>query len=384
MFRYIFIITGLMGLILLAAGAAMRIYTVKSDFFVWRKNLSAANIVNSRWFNKISGMLIGNENGFFYKAGSKILKKADVEVGVKMLYFYKLVSIVVILTLAVSIRFTNAGVLENSIISRSGQDIGFFETGRTEDYKHNMELYRVVLKRIGEKNLKRLDEEGRLAAIRTALKEQAIQGDEGSFYTEHEEAVDSKAGAILRAFNGVSGIRIFGIEFVIVFLAALFLPEGILVARGLLRGSKYRQEVIKLENIFELLGSIRGFKTIYILKEMGSASSTLEKRFKKAMGMFQSDREEALEYLKVSVQSKRFSKLVDIIRVYSLVDKNLAMSILERNMLEKEEEMLITAQEDIDLIDIVAFISITPIIFELGNLLMKPMMDLIFQVFTVI
>jgi hypothetical protein len=96
---------------------------------------------------------------------------------------------------------------------------------------------------------------------------------------------------------------------------------------------------------------------------------------------FKVEKEEALELVKGSIHNTRFARLVDVIRVFSLTDRKLAMQILERNRMEQEEEMLITAQEDIDAVDLVAFLSIIPVVYLLINLLLKPMLDTIFEVF---
>ena len=99
------------------------------------------------------------------------------------------------------------------------------------------------------------------------------------------------------------------------------------------------------------------------------------------MEMFKTEKDIALEALKHSVKNSRFSKLVDILRVYSMTDKKLALQILERHRLEKEEEILLTAEEDMDLVDLIAFLSIIPILLQLASLLLKPMLDMIYEAF---
>jgi hypothetical protein len=173
----------------------------------------------------------------------------------------------------------------------------------------------------------------------------------------------------------------FSFQVILLILLSFWLPELVLFIKRLLLGNKYRKEVIKLENIFELHGSIRNFKTIDILEEMAKASRTYRKHLDNCRELFKTEKEQALQALKASVKNTRFSRLVDILRVYSMTDKKLALQIMERNMLEKEEELLMTAEEDIDLVDLIAFISIVPILLQLANLLLKPMLDMIYEAF---
>ena len=97
--------------------------------------------------------------------------------------------------------------------------------------------------------------------------------------------------------------------------------------------------------------------------------------------LFKTEKEQAIDVLKASVKNSMFCRLVDILRVYSMTDKKLALQIMERNRLEKEEGILLTAEEDIDLVDLIAFISIVPILLQLANLLLKPMLDMIYEAF---
>jgi len=114
---------------------------------------------------------------------------------------------------------------------------------------------------------------------------------------------------------------------------------------------------------------------------MAKASRTYRKHLDNCRELFKTEKEQSLQALKASVKNTRFSRLVDILRVYSMTDKKLALQIMERNILEKEEELLMTAEEDIDLVDLIAFISIVPILLQLANLLLKPMLDMIYEAF---
>lgn len=369
------VLLGVCGLLLLVTGLLISIYPIKSRVFRQRKRITAEALAESRLFGLLTGWITRNENSGIYRASRSLLRKAESGMKVRTLYFYKLVCLVTVTLVLLTVRYTNIDVMKISIISKSAVDINLFETARARDYKYNFALYKAVLARIGEKNMERMDESRKLETVKSALADEMAE--------ENREVVEERAKAIVRTYNNVNGLRVLDLKTAALILVSFFLPEVMLLLRRLLLSSKYRNEVVKLENIFELLGSIRGFKTIYILKEMSNAAKACSKQLKRCVGDFQADREQALENLRSSVQNRRFSKLVDVIRVYSMVDKAVAMEILERNKLEKEEEMLLTAEEDVDIVDVIAFVSVTPIIFELGNLLMKPMLDMVFQAFNV-
>lgn len=369
-------VTGVLGILLLAAGIFLSRYPIKTRRFFSKKGCKKLDLAHSKAFEAFVNWLTSDGKNGIYRAGQKILYKAEADIDLQTFYFYKFACLLSATVVIIAVRWTNIDVMRISIIAHANSGINLFDTGAPQDYEYNFSLYRAALGRIGEKNMKKLDEAKRLEAVKKALEEEGA-GD-------GRVGIEERARTVVRAFNGVSSLKLFDGKVFLAILLSFFLPEMILLLRRVIRGNKYKKEVVKLENIFELLGSIRGFKTVYILREMSKASNVCGGQLKRCEEGFRTDRGKALEELKCSVADRRFSRLADIIRVYSMVDKKLAMEILERNKLEKEEELLLTAEEDIDIVDVIAFASVTPIIFELGNLLMKPMLDMVFQAFDVI
>jgi hypothetical protein len=202
----------------------------------------------------------------------------------------------------------------------------------------------------------------------------------GIRYTNMEIAKQSIIARSSTAIN-IFTVQVLDYWSLLVIIFSFWLPEAILLTKRLMLASMYRKEVIKLENIFELLGSVRGIKTFDILMEMAKASNVYRKHLTLCMEQFKTDKEEAIKSLKSSVKSTRLAKLADVVRVFSMTDRKLALQILERHRFEQEEDMLITAEEDIDAVDLIAFISIVPVVWILINLLLKPMLDTIFEIF---
>jgi hypothetical protein len=90
---------------------------------------------------------------------------------------------------------------------------------------------------------------------------------------------------------------------------------------------------------------------------------------------FYEDREIAINELMDSSRNKRFKSLVNSIKKYSLVDKRMALQMMERNVKENEERLIINANEDMDITEMIALLSIAP--FALLSLVIsiKPLFD---------
>ncbi len=59
----------------------------------------------------------------------------------------------------------------------------------------------------------------------------------------------------------------------------------------------------------------------------------------------------------------------------------MAIQILDRETMERDEQMIITAEESIDFIDLVAFLCIVPIVYELARLMLDPMLNMVYKAF---
>lgn len=324
-------------------------------------------------FKPILGFFTRNQSGYLYKLEKRIIDRAESILTVQSLYFIKAATFVFVLLLVVLVQYTNLEAIRQTIISRPANTVNIFTGTAVQDYKRNADLYMQILKRIGQDAFKQMDDNAILQKAGSVLPE--------ILKSNNSDIVEAQAKVFLAAYRKTNSIPLMDIQSLIMILVSFWLPELVLILKRLLFVNLYRKEVIKLENILELLGTVRGIKTIDILKEMAGASRIYQKHLNRCIEQFKVEKEAALESVSGSIHNTRFSRLVDVIRVFSLTDRKLAMQILERNRLEQEEEILITAQEDIDAIDLVAFLSIIPVVYMLINLLLKPMLDTIFEVF---
>lgn len=362
------------GLAIITTGLCIGSHPSRYNIGRLLKRRYGINDISSRSpFKPVLDYLTRNKSGYLYRLETRILNRAESILTLQSLYLVKFTALILALILVLLVRQTNMAVMKQSIIARPAATVSLFAGSPAEDYKRNAMLYMQILKGIGQETLEKLDDNAIIIVAEDVLS--------GIFYDSDRESLKEQARIFLTTYRKVNSIPLLDMKSILIIFLSFWLPELVLISRRLLLLNLYRKEVIKLENIFELLGSVPGIKTIDILKEMGRASRIYRRHLDRCMEQFKVEKEEALESVKGSVHNSRFARLVDVIRVFSLTDRKLAMQILERNRLEQEEEMLITAQEDIDAIDLVAFLSIIPVVYMLINLLLKPMLDTIFEVF---
>jgi hypothetical protein len=363
----------LIGFLLIAVGIVLKVHLNKFRSQNIKDGITLEGMARRKTLSPFLNFLSGNIRSRRYRFSQKVISRSETEMTVQALYLLKLVSVITVTVIALLVSFTNTDVVKLSIMSRPQEGFQIFQDSSIQDYSRNVALYKAVVGRIGEDTLKKLDSTRKLEEIEKVLPSLMGIGE--------REIIKEKAASIAKTFEMVSQLNPLNLRVIILILSSYWFPEFVLFIKRLLLGNRYRKEVIKLENIFELLGSIRNFKTIDIIEEMAKASKSYRKHLENCRELFKTEKEQALVVLKASVKNSRFSRLVDILRVYSMTDKKLALQIMERNRLEKEEEILLTAEEDIDLVDLIAFISIVPILLQLANLLLKPILDMIYEAF---
>lgn len=361
------------GSAVIICGLIYKLYPKQKSVHDQRMPAMINSLTLAKHMKPVFDFITGNRKGLFYRTASKMLVRAESGLTVQALYLVKFISLILAAVLVFFIRYTNVDLTRQAIIAKSAASVNVFTGQLSTDYARNVELYEAIIKKIGEQNLKKLDDNKILEKAGKILPE-ILKGSDRSI-------IEEQAAVFLSTYRKVGSIALFDYWSILAIILSFWLPEAFLLVKRLLLTGMYRKEVIKLENIFELLGSMQCIKTFDILKEMAKASSIYKKHLNGCSEHFITEKEEALESLKANVRNKRFSRLVDVMRVFSMTDRKLAMQILERNRLEQEEDLLITAEEDVDAVDLIAFISIVPVVWLLINLLLKPMLDTIFEVF---
>ena len=367
------IILALTGLAVILTGVIYRLYPNRKSIPDIQISARINSFASTRFIKPVLDFLAGNSKGFFFRIAARMTARGESNLNVQGLYLVKFITLITATILVFFIRYTNMDLTRQAIIAKPATGINVFTGQTAADYTRNIEMYSAVLKKIGEQDLKKLDDSIILEKAGKVLAEILKTGE--------KNIIEGQAAIFLSTYRKVCSVTLFDYWSLLAIIFSFWLPEAFFLSKSLLLKSMYRKEVIKLENIFELLGSVQGVKTFDILKELAKASSIYKKYLNRCMEQFKTEKEDALESMKVLVRNSRFSRLVDVMRVFSLTNRKLAMQILERNRFEQEEDLLITAEEDIDAVDLVAFISIVPVVWLLINLLLKPMLDTIFEVF---
>lgn len=369
---YFPVILAITGIVLLTAGIIYQSFVLPAGYNDLPDNNKFHRI--KMLFQKLERLLAPSKDSTLFKYLENVSDKLDVDTAASRLWLYKLACFLGTFMLLVMISATNTQILKQSLMGTWWQENSYTYTITKEEYKYNASIYKKVISDIGERNLKKLNTEEKKKAVARELNKGR----------NSKEDLSGKADALLSAFQNVQKVNSIDIKLLLTCIIAFFLPEIILIIRKLIVGTKYRREAIMLENIFGLLGSIPEYKTNLVLKDMAHATKIFSRQLNHAATLFYTDKNRAFDYLKKSIRERSFTRLVDTIRVYSTVDKKLALTILERNIKEQEEQLLLSAEEDMDIVDVLAFMSVVPILYEVANLMLNPMMDLVFKAFNFI
>lgn len=364
------------GIVVLFTGLAISKYPSEGRFL----NLKSFNIeaiVTNKYLRKFLNLFTAKKRGLLYEFSDYAIKTSETNISINSLFLIKIFTFIMVSIVSIMVNYTNLDIVKLNIITHSSQTINIFQDSNKEsDYSYNFTLYTAILKNLDVKSFNKANDSSKMDMLLKILP--------SILNTSSNNDIQYTAANFLKTYEAVKSIHIVNWKIIILTIFSFFVPELFLLIKRLLLSSVYKKEVIKLENIIELLGSIDGFKTIDILEEMIKCSKAYRKHLVNCRDIFKTDKTTALQGLKIAANNQRFSKLVDVLRIYSMVDKKLAIQILWRNKNEKEQQILLTAEEDLDWIDIAAFVSISPILFLLANLLIKPMFDLAMDTFKIL
>ncbi len=368
-----FLIIVAVGIILIIAGLIISKYP-KAGWYLHLKDKNILTaILESKLVNNILSIFERNKKGVLYRTSKTIIDYTETDISIKKLFFYKIISIIMVFICVVVVRYTNLNALRQNIIAKPAQRYSVFDVGGESDYQYNINLYNTVVQNIGRDALRNSNDDEKRAAIKKILPP--------LMNTTNPETLNNRTEILVDTINRVNGVHLFDWKIILLLILSIWIPELILMLKKLFLTSLYRKEVIRMENIFELLGNIPEIKTSQIIEEMRNTTRAYKKHLNLCLEQYSQDKKIALETMKNSVKNSRFSSLVDALRVFSLVDRKTAMTILTRNKKDKEEDSLLLSEEDIEMSDIIALLSITPIVYEILNLLLKPMVDMSFQAF---
>ncbi|PYG89137.1 hypothetical protein LY28_00960 [Ruminiclostridium sufflavum DSM 19573] len=328
-------------------------------------------ITNRKFIKKILDILARDKNFILNKLESRVLENSDSGIDLQQLYFFKILCFVLCILLTMLIGYTNTINKTKLIVAYSDERQALYQSEPYDESKY--QLYSIVLAGVGEKKLLASIDTEKYSLVEFKIAEYLNISD--------EKILKEKTEWFLKVWTEVQNMCCLNYYFyVLIAVPALFLPELLLTVRWLLRRCIYKKEIIKLEYIFELLARVDGVKTIDIINQLEKSSKIYSKYLHMFAAIFQYDKKSAFAYLK-DRNIKSLSRMAGILEIYSLSDKEVAIQILDREVMERDEQMLLTAEESIDIIDLTAFLSIVPLVYELARLMLDPMLDIVYRAF---
>lgn len=361
-----------LGICLLAIGIAYKVLRLpKSVNHKNTVNRIFDKLVSSRIFGPALGFITCKRSSFPNKCALRLIELSESPLDLKKFYIIKFACSLICAVLIIVIGFTNAA-FEIKLIIGSTEGLEYLNSRKELFDNSNYKLFAQIIKDIGLRKLLKSSEEENCALVEARIAQ--------FLNTSDSRLIKNNADWFLEKLQKVKRIQVFKTFYIWMLLASFFLPELFLLLRWLLRGCVYRKEIIKLEYIFELLARIDGIKTIDIIEQMEKSSKIYSAPLCEFIRIFKYDKRKGFNYLR-NKNIKSLSKLAEILEIYSLSDKEIALQILEREVIERDEAIIITADETLDFIDLVAFLSIVPLVYELVMLMLRPMLDVVYKAF---
>lgn len=377
MLNAILAIACLTGSILLIAGMlykAVRISIERRGVDNQKRNLLQLfdKITESKAVSGPLTLISANKDLWINKYKCKILELSEAGINLKQLYFLKLVSFILFSSITLITSVSNTAYQTKIIIQTASNSDGIsISTSQVLD-KSRYKLYKETLKYI---NIKKFEHSSK--SVQQIMAEDALVE---SLNTSDTKVLKEKSEWFVDVWRQANSLETFKPQSVILIFLSLYFPEIYFLLKWLVKGAMYKREIIKLEYVFELLSKVDGIKTQDIVNQLEKSSKTYSKYLSEFSLLFRYDKNRAFKYLQ-NRNIKSLSKMANILEIYSLIDKTTAVQILEREIMERDEALIMTADEAVDFVDMAAFLSIVPLVYELAKLMLNPMLDIVYKAF---
>lgn len=315
-------------------------------------------------------LLSSSKDIWINKLSSKILELSEIGINIQQLYFLKIICLIISAIIMLIIGYTNMEYRTKVMVKASVEKSVFYQESTKSEFSYL--LYKKIIQAIGKGKLANSKPSYMYELVRAEIAEE--------LKTSDTRLLEEKTEWFIENWNKAQNMRMFKYYHYAALLISIMTPEIILIVMWLLRGSVYKKEIIKLEYIFELLARVDGIKTTDIIKELEKSTRIYFKNLNEFGRLFKYDKKKGFNYLR-NKNIKSLSRLINVMEVYCLTDKEIALQVLEREVMERDESLVITADETIDFIDLVAFLSIVPLVYELARLMLSPMLDIVYKAF---
>lgn len=351
-------------------------------------NLTLERITYSPFIKKIVDAMLPASEDREYKKVMRLISDSGMNVSIRVVYFFKLVIPILLIILAMAIYFTNREmIVEAIILEQNTQKIDVLATtsqsqdvtGKELDSKEKRQreqakkdTFNIMNNYVNYKILAELPELEAKQKISEALVD---SGNASSTAAAAYEA-NKLYGKALDVYNARK-VNAITILFIVMFgLCGFMAPELVLKASRFLRYQAFDNEVIALEMLTILVGSIENITVKDILKILAQNSKIFRGNFEKCLAEYPADFEMALNNLGNSSKNKDFQSLVAALRNCATSDKYAALMVLQRRRASRKEYRKMQEEKKIETKMNVGLIALLPMMFFLAKLLMTPWMDL--------
>jgi len=350
---------------------------VKSDKF------SLEELTYSPIFKKAIKALMPQAEEREYRQNERLISDSGVNISMRVLYLFKICVPIIIMILLLSIYFMNKEIMINAIVTDSLVKTVNVIGGGTEssDYSSNAEkkkserawkdTFEIMDNLVDENLLNSKD----ILAIKLFVQEVML---EKNLTTEANLTTDTnKMTDMLLQVNEVRKINVITIILILVIsLMGYYIPNVYLVISRLIRHQAFDNEIIALEMLTIMVGSIENVTVKEILRILSLNSKAFKPNFEKALLEYPIDFEQALINLGDSSKNKDFQALVSTLRQCATSDKYNALQTLQRRRISRKEYRKLMEEKKIETKMYIAFIMLIPVLFFLAKLLLSPWQDL--------
>lgn len=329
-------------------------------------------------------VVMPKENEKEYRTCERLIADSGFNISMRGVYLLKVLVPIVLLVIMLSIYFINKNLVIEEIMSgrleKTVETIGSVSTSDSasnEDKKKNekasKDTYIIIENLINTRILKNQDSVDAKLAIQNAvidnkvIVEGSIESAVNDFYNKMMQIESAKS---------VSPITIMFI--LIVSLAGFMLPNGVLSLSRFLRYQAFDNEVIALEMLTILVGSIENITVKEMLRILEKNSKVFKKSFEKALLEYPIDFEQALINLENSSKNKDFQALISTLRQCATSDKYSALQTLQRRRISRKEYRKLMEEKKIETKTMVGLVCLVPVLFFLAKLLLAPWMQKIY------
>lgn len=351
---------------------------VKSDKFSWEE-LSLSPI-----FKKPVDCLMPPAEEREYRKNERLISDSGCNISMRVMYMFKIICPVVLLIISFSIFFINRQIRIDAIITDQivenvdvlGSDDTEYESEQSNAEKREMEkakkdTYRVIENLFDTRILKTQD----ALTAKQVLQEIMIK----NRLTTEADAPNDVNDTYDKIKRVEEAKEINWVTVVVILLFSMlgyYAPNLYLSASRLIRYQSFDNEVIALEMLTIMVGSIENVTVKEILRILSLNSKAFKPNFEKALLEYPIDFEQALINLGDSSKNKDFQALVSTLRQCATSDKYSALQTLQRRRISRKEYRKLMEEKKIETKMYIAFIMLIPVLFFLAKLLLSPWQDL--------